>query len=341
MADPKLKFVPATATEPYKWVDTATDQTAPMPTGPTYDVATGKTLMPDGTDAFPQPAPKPATKSVPDVPGPNEHHYHGTVNQFYGGPVPPINPQVRERPVAAAKTGWIIPALVVLVVGLFAFAAVVFVATHLFSAPTNQLAATNTAGGGTTSPAPLIPLTVWNASGAGISGAPDDVKGLIDNPKVLTDGCACKPAVEAPPAPPPPPKVHKTKTVTTDCDAVCKEYKRLGGTTAPVSTAATPGCVWALQDQPGPMVLRAGLSNTSPVIVESYPTGQWSPWSRDPHLFVKRICPKTEVADRTLCGADGHSSWPSPQVATIIQEGVSEKDPACLLGKDRCAQYGL
>lgn len=209
----------------------------------------------------------------------------------------------------------------------------------------NAANAVNAAASASQSPpsAPSEPVgTVVGPDGQSISGfTAEGTRLILDSPKVFTRDCeVCN--TPPPPAEPPTPRkrpVYVPPPVSSGCDDACQEFKRLKGASSPAG-GATPGCVWVLQDRPGPLVLRKGLTNTGPV-AESYPTGTWKRWSRDKSLYVKQICPNTSVADRTLCGEDGHSSWSASQVRVVLIRGVPESDPACLLGKGRCSRYGL
>lgn len=124
-------------------------------------------------------------------------------------------------------------------------------------------------------------------------------------------------------------------------------------------------CLHAIADQPTELVLVEGIAPDNvpvqgPQILTWRPnTHQWRRWSRDASVWVREICfPRSYLRSSsgsfrsmTLCNGTelnqpnrGRSRW-------IAQQGhpqqlwkerrISERNPACLLGRERCARYGL
>lgn len=102
-------------------------------------------------------------------------------------------------------------------------------------------------------------------------------------------------------------------------------------------------CVAVLSDQPSALVLRDGKGNRGPAIISwRLATLNWKQTRRG---FETTVCfPKRLVgqhAAMTLCGAIGHSSWGSAEMAYLRQSNVGAHDPACTGGMAWCSKRGL
>lgn len=109
-------------------------------------------------------------------------------------------------------------------------------------------------------------------------------------------------------------------------------------------------CLYALAYGPTELVLADGPSPTGLAIFRWRPSAvTWRPWRRDMSLVVGEICiPARLLHGRsavTLCNgtaSGAHSTWGAHDIGHLLSvHRVTASDPACLLGKGPCGEYGL
>lgn len=104
--------------------------------------------------------------------------------------------------------------------------------------------------------------------------------------------------------------------------------------------------VWA--NQPGSLVLAEGRVKTGEAVVGNVITfwrPQASAWSKHPNGgVVREICIPAALLKGTvtLCNEENRSIWNGEDVAYLKRsKRIPSSDPACLLGKEECAKFGL